>query len=113
MTASLQNRRSIVRTVWYLATNFVGASVFLLIASRSWIEPELADIPGASGGQGIVWFLSIAPILLFFVSLNFTTLCWAIVSRFEHGQWPLSKLSWLSVPVWLCVVFLDNAHHGT
>jgi hypothetical protein len=112
MNSSLQNRRSIVRTVWYLAANVVGACAFLLIASRSWIEAELADIPGASGGQAFVWFISIAPILLLFVSLNVTTVCWAIVSRFRHGLWPLSKLCWLSVPVWLCVVFVDSAHHG-
>ena len=112
MNSALTNNRSNVRTVWYLAVNTVGAFVFLLIASRSWIEPELADVRGASGGQGLVWFLTVAPVLLLFLLLNASTLVWAGVSRSRQRHWPLSKLSWLSIAIWLCALLVDNAHHG-
>jgi hypothetical protein len=112
MNSVLQNKRSLAPTLWYLAVNLIGTFTFLVVASRSWIEPELANIPGASGGQGLVWFLTVAPILLFFVVFNIATFGWASTRHFRKGAWPLYKLAWLSVPIWLCAVFVDNMHHG-
>lgn len=112
MNSSQKNSCFKVRTAWYLAANIVGACIFLLLASRSWVGPELANTPGASGGDAFVWFFTAVPILLLFVLFNIAVFVWAGIARHRQHQWPLSWLSWLSVAIWLSAVFVDNAHHG-
>lgn len=100
-----------VASIWLFA-NVAGAFLFLYVASMFWIEPELADIPGASGGAGIAWFFFVAPIILVAVILNLGALIWAYVVRHKEGNWPMANFSWFIVLVWLAVLWLDNSRHG-
>lgn len=104
--------RRLATFVW-LAANVAGAFLFLWIASISWIEPELAVIPGASGGAAFVWFLTAVPIFLLSVILNLLTLLWAYVVRRRKGEWPASSLVWLLVLVWGLALYYDGSRHGT
>ncbi|MEO6217941.1 MAG: hypothetical protein ABIO86_18070 [Sphingomonas sp.] len=48
-----------------------------MLASTSWIEPELANVPGANGGDTFVWFATAVPVLALFLIGN---LDWLAVS---------------------------------
>lgn len=92
-------------------TNAIGAAAFLIVAAISWTEPELRDIPGASGGSPFVWFFTAIPIVLLFMLLNGVVVLWAYLVRRKRGVWPVSKFLWLSLPVWLLALVIDSAHH--
>ena len=100
-----------VPTKIILAINAIGALIFLFVASRFWVESELAGIPGASGGAPIIWFLVTVPIILFFVLSNFGVVAWAFIVRRKRGVWPVSNFIWLSIPIWLSALVIDNLHH--
>lgn len=50
--------------------NVLGCIAFVWVASFYWIEPNLADVPGASGGAFFLWGEGAVPILLGFVVLD-------------------------------------------
>jgi hypothetical protein len=111
-TAAPVPKRRRTTAIW-LAANVVGASVFLFVASSySWVEPELAQYPGASGGMPIVWALSALPVFGAFLLLNVGAFLWACVARMKRGLWPFAWASWASVPIWLVALVVDNLHHG-
>jgi hypothetical protein len=110
---SLESHRPFSIAVAWLFVNALGAGVFLFVASASWIEPELASIPGASGGAGVRWFVTAVPILVLFALIDLGVLTWASTIRVKQGVWPISlRLFLLSVPLWLCALVVDNLHHG-
>ena len=104
-------RRNRVAGVWLVA-NLLLATAFLGVASLSWIEPELAHVPGASGGAALFWVVTAVPI--FFVSAlgNFAVAVWATLFRRREGWWPMSRTAWLALPLWGLVLLLDNSRHG-
>ena len=98
---------------WGVA-NLLGALVFLRwSASCCWIEPELKDVHGASGGAAFAWALGPLPILAAFV---LTDLGWAI---FVGINAPLERRFYaLAVPIlvlvgWASVFVFDGVHHGS
>jgi hypothetical protein len=95
----------------WLFANLAGAGAFLLVASQSWVEPELAQIPGAAGGSAVVWALSALPIFVGFVLLNLGVLVWVYLIR--RGPWPIARVSFVALAVWLAAFVVDNMHHGT
>lgn len=102
-----------------LIANLLGAAIFLWVASKSWIEPQLQDYPGASGGSASVWFFSAMPVFLVFALLDFVVLMWAIFRTVQYSRltdvwWLLSELWWLwvSMPIWWTAFVLDNSRHG-
>ena len=111
MNRSESGSRSLSLAIVWLAINAFGAGVFLIVASTSWIEPELAHIPGAGGGAAFVWFSTAVPIFFFFVLLNIGVLMWPSILRRKQAWWPSSKLFWASLPIWLIVLVVDNMHH--
>lgn len=60
-----------------MIVNLIWIVVFLILASTSWIEPELANVPGANGGDTFVWFATTVPVLVLFLLSN---LVWLAVS---------------------------------
>ena len=101
-----------MNTTKFLIINTFGVLVFLLLASRTWIEPELSGIPGASGGSAIVWGLTALPILVTFIFVNFGVATWACICRYRGDGWPLSKWVWLIAPIWMITVYVDGIRHG-
>lgn len=95
--------------VWMLV-NLAGMAAFLAIASQVWIEPEVADVPGANVGNAFAWLVSAVPILLLFAIGN---LGWMAMSIFKRR----TRLSGLAVGAvviacWIVAFLFDNAHHG-
>jgi hypothetical protein len=89
-----------------LASNVIGACVFLARASNSWAIPEEhGQVPVT--GEPFVWFASIFPIVAIFFVLNFT---WGGVVL-ARRQWKSGTLLILSALIWLVAALIDNAHH--
>ena len=96
----------------FLAANAGGMIVFLLSASRFWIEPEVADVPGANGGNAFGWIVFAAPIPFVFIV---GSLMWTIsrlrgadsANRLRSAAFMLAVLV-----AWTAVYLFDNAHHG-
>jgi len=97
---------------WFIA-NVVGAFLFLFVGATWWIEPELAEVPGAIGAAPFFWVLTTLPILALYVVLDIGPSLWAISVRVMQGFWPVSRYIWLCLPIWVGVIVVDSFHHGT
>lgn len=93
--------------VWSLA-NIVGVTAFLVVASQVWIEPELADIPGASSGAAFVWAITAVPIALLAAVGHMLALSIGL----WHRTWLRCGLVGVTGALWIVAVLIDNAHHG-
>lgn len=98
-------------TKWIVA-NCIAMCVFLGIASQSWIEPELADIPGANAGAALIWAISALPIFAAFVLANLAWLAASLARRQEGRRWRPAATATLLMAVWAGVFLFDNLHHG-
>jgi hypothetical protein len=93
--------------------NLTGMAIFLRwSASCCWIEPELKDVPGASGGAAFVWALGPLPILVAFMLADFG---WAAVVEIRSS--PGRRLKPLAIPLlvivgWAVAFVFDGLHHG-
>lgn len=99
-------------TLAFLAANAGGIIAFPLSASRFWIEPEVADVPGANVENAFGWIVFAAPILILFVLGN---LVWIIkqmpVAGLTH-RLHYAALSLAVLPAWSAAYLFDNVHHG-
>jgi hypothetical protein len=96
------------RSVWWFLANALGMAAFLAFASRAWIEPELADEPGLSAGDSIVWGISALPVLIIFFVAHLIVGGWALAKMRRDWAWVLA----LTVICWMVAAVFDNAHHG-
>jgi len=108
---------AIVRLLGFSALNSVGIVLYLVFAVPCWIEPELADVPGASGGAADVWGLTALPVLAGFVVINAGWLLAELAAVVTKKTWrfsvPLLRIPLVVVPVaWALAVLLDFSHHG-
>lgn len=96
--------------VWMLV-NFAGMIVFFRAASYFWIEPELANIPGASGGAAFGWIALAFPIFVFFILAHIVGFA-RIIQR--HAGWRSCSALALVITLgcWLAVFAYDNMRHG-
>jgi hypothetical protein len=96
--------------IWTVV-NLAGIALFLAAASVSWIEPELADVPGASGGDAFVWFATAVPVLGRFLIGN---LAWLVFSLSDWSSGKFTPLAFgaLISACWIAAYLFDNAHHG-
>jgi hypothetical protein len=90
----------------WLALNAGGIALFFAFAVKTWIEPELANIPGASGGAAFVWGVSALPIFLLFVVANLVAA--VIALRRRHGAVFVA----LTLVAWSAAFYFDGIHHG-
>ena len=101
-----------LRGLWAIA-NGAGVFAFLTSAYPTWIEPELKDYPGASGGSAIIWGLTTFPVFLVFFLTN---LIWAFRAAYEalrgSDRLPITHAS-VTLIVWIVAFFFDNSHHGS
>jgi hypothetical protein len=106
-----------VRLICMTAFNVIGIVLFLSIASDCWIEPELANEPGASGGDAIVWGSTALPILAGFFLFDLVWLTVECVAYWSRKVWRLSLaslfLTFVVIPLaWFIAAYVDNSHHG-
>jgi apolipoprotein N-acyltransferase len=92
--------------------NMAGMILFLPIASSFWIEPELTDVPGASGGAAVGWAVFAAPVFLGFVLANILWLGLALWTDCPHRRAGPIIAVMLTLASWMAVYLFDNMHHG-
>jgi hypothetical protein len=100
-----------MRAGWVLL-NAVGIWAFLHVAAQSWIEPELADAPGASAGAGIAWSVSALPIVVLFGLLHFVAGSIILREAVLTRRWVGAALVLGTGACWVAGFLFDNAHHG-
>jgi len=105
------------RLLGMTALNTYGILFFLATASHYWIEPELADVPGASGGDAVAWGVTALPIMVGFFLIDLLWLIGECVAYLTKRIWRF-PLSFLVIPVvivpiaWVIAAYVDNSHHG-
>jgi hypothetical protein len=105
------------RLICMILLNAFGVILFIGFASQCWIEPELANEPGASGGDAMVWGVTALPILAAFVLIDFLWLIFECIAYLMKKTWRLG-LAFLVIPVlvvpvmWAIAIYVDNSHHG-
>ena len=100
-----------LRTFAFLLFNGLGIATYLFLASWSWIEPSLADIPGASGGAAFVWFFSAVPVFCLCFLLDVVWMALEINSP-EKAPRGFGWALLLVPPLWVAAICLDYSHHG-
>lgn len=94
--------------------NLFGMAAFLKwSASCCWIEPELKDVPGASGGAAFVWAFGPLLILVAFVLVD---LIWGAIVEIKAQ--PGQRLKSIGAPLlmlvfWGSAFIFDGLHHGS
>ena len=97
--------------------NVIGVILYLQFATQGWVEPEVADVPGAAGGGVVLWGLTALPTLLAFIVINVLWLIFECVVYLTRKTWRLG-LVYLVIPVaviplmWAIAVHVDYSHHG-
>lgn len=99
-------------TPTWLGVNAIGVAAFLVAASQTWVEPEVADVPGASGGGPLVWGLEALSIFVAFVLLNLCALVWVYLIRRHSASRSIGLAAMVSLPVWLIAFAVDHLRHG-
>lgn len=97
--------------LWVVA-NLIGMALFLHLAIQTWIEPELANEPGASGGESIVWGMSALPVFLVFMLAHFGFSIAADHKRRRSGSSRGDIFIGITFVGWVAIFLYDNAHHG-
>jgi hypothetical protein len=96
----------------WLTANMIGMALFLQLALPTWIEPELADEPGANGGEFLIWAASALPIFLLFI-LAHCALGFVAHRQFRAGgSWRGTMFVGFTLACWIVIFVFDNAHHG-
>ncbi len=99
---------------WWLwvGANPIGVALFLRFAAQTWIEPELANEPGASGGASMVWGLSALPVFLIFMLAHFVVGFISGAQRQRSGSWRGEIFVGITILCWIAAFLFDSAHHG-
>ncbi len=96
----------------WLALNAGGLLLFFTLAKQTWIEPELSNEPGASGGEFIVWGMTALPILLLSLAGHFVFGFSAYREWVDQKNWRGSVFVAATTLCWGGAFIVDNAHHG-
>ena len=85
--------------------------LFFALAVRTWIEPELANVPGASGGADIVWGVSALPVFLLFIAANLV-LGFVALRQLASGRRQGAIFVAITLSAWMASFYFDGIHHG-
>jgi hypothetical protein len=96
----------------WILINLAGIGAFLLIASQYWVEPDIADIPGASIGNAFGWFLEAVPVFAIFVLANPIWMLSMLRGEPVSRWWRPLLLAGAMLACWTAAWYFDNAHHG-
>src|SRR5579862_333269 len=89
-----------------LVLNFIGAIVYIYLASHAWAIPREKGLHSQTA-EPFIWFFFVAPIIAIFFVINVT---WGafILARQERR----SRYLWLlTALIWLVAAVIDFAHH--
>jgi hypothetical protein len=89
-----------------IAFNFVGAIVYVCLASRAWTIPRERGLHSATA-EPFIWFLSVAPIVAIFFVVN---VIWGVLILVRR-RWRSGYLWLLTALIWLVAAVTDFAHH--
>lgn len=98
--------------VW-LGLNGGAAIIFLYLSSSTWIEPELKDVPGASGGAPVVFTLIVLWVLGPLSLLNLGWLAWTARGSFREREWTPVGIFGLMTVCWIAVVLFSASKLGS
>jgi hypothetical protein len=100
--------RALDRCSLWLAANVCGIAIFLALAVKTWIEPEQAEVPGASGGEFIVWGITALPVSLLFMAAHFVAGFRAHRELAHRNSWRGTILLLLSLGLWVAAFVFDT-----
>src|SRR5689334_14775934 len=91
-----------------LAFNFIGAIIYVVAASLSWVIPQEREAGLHSmTGEPFVWAAGVIPICAAFLVLNLTWAAFIIARR----RWQSGILWLMTLPIWIVAAAIDFAHH--
>lgn len=97
--------------VW-LGLNAVVAIIFLWWTSSTWVEPELKDVPGASGGAPVVFTLVVLWVLGPMSLVNLGWLTWTARRSLRERDWTPAGIFGLIVACWIVIVLFSASKLG-
>jgi hypothetical protein len=86
--------------------------MFFALAVKTWIEPELANVPGASGGAFIVWGTTALPLFVLFVAANLLLSIKALRELISDKHRRGIIIVALTLVAWIAAFYFDHIHHG-
>jgi hypothetical protein len=99
-------------TLIFLATNALGIAIFLFAVSNFWVEPELADVPGANVGSAFGWIAFAAPIPVVFILADVVWTATKSVRASWADRAEYICIGLVVLALWAAAYAVDNAHHG-
>ncbi len=98
--------------VW-LGANALLAAAFLWFTSSLWIEPDLRDIPGASGGGPIIFMLALLWLLAPLSPLILLGLGLAVRSGLRDARWGRLGAVCLTIAAWIGAIWFSASLQGS
>ena len=86
--------------------------MFFALAVKTWIEPDLANVPGPSGGAFFVWGITALPLFVLFVAANLVLGIKALRELAISRQWHGAIVVALALVAWIAAFYFDGIHHG-
>jgi hypothetical protein len=96
---------------WWFAVNLVGLAVYLWLASRTWLEPELRGENVGQAGDAIVWALTALPVLMFAAVANVVWFIMQTIRRPKDDQAWVGPAGLVIAGLWV-IAFLVDRHGG-
>lgn len=97
------------RKTW-IAANGVVAVLFQAFSSTQWLEPEVRDIPGASGGAPFVFMSAVIALLVPLLLLNLVWLLVVISGAKTKEDWLAPSVTFGLMGVFWLVLIRFNAN---
>ncbi len=89
-----------------LVLNFIGATLYVCLASHAWAIPREKGLHSETA-EPFIWFLFVAPIFTTFFVVNVIWGALILASR----RWRSGYFWLLTALIWLAAAVIDFAHH--
>lgn len=102
---------TLLREKWWLLLNTISLLAFLVLASKTWIEPELKGVQAASGGAGVVWALTALPVLVGMILIDLVWFARAVIRAVKLQDRRPMFVALATSAVWSLAVLYDQLRH--